>query len=166
MKHVTPCTSLSNSKLRSVAYLSKCPTYQNGQPHRDTNIFLESQKHLLLPLPCNPLLPSNGNACFRQLGEATIVSFRVVVVVVVVVVRGAKVVREGRRKNAMSAAAACSSGGGEMKTGLFGPQRPARAGELREKVPLPTQANGNDARSTWPPPPPPPLPASSAAVAA
>ena len=108
------------------------------------------------------LLNSNGNVRFRQLGEATIVSFRVVVAVV----RGAKVVREGRgRKNAVSAAA--GAGGGERKTGLFGPRRPAWAGELREKSP--TYANENDARSTWPPPTPPPLPplpASSAAVAA
>ena len=61
-----------------------------------TQIFLEvtdtlASSFLFYTTP----LVSNGNACFRQLREVTIVSFRVVRVVVV---RGAKVVREGEKE--------------------------------------------------------------------
>ena len=55
------------------------------------------------------------------------------------VVRGAKVVRE--RGERMRLREWGREGEGEMETGLFGPLRPAWAGQLREKFPLllPTQ---------------------------
>ena len=56
------------------------------------------------------------------------------------VVRGAKVVRvRGERMRLRDAGV--GEGEGEMETGLFGPLRPAWAGQLREKFPLllPTQ---------------------------
>ena len=71
---------------------------------------------------------------FRQLREATVVWFRVDVVR-----RPGR--KSGPREGGKNAAAGVGEGEGEMETGLFGPLRPAWAGQLREKFPLllPTQ---------------------------
>ena len=107
-----------------------------------SQIFLQVTDTLASSFSIQPLV-SNGNACFRQLREVTIVSFRVVRVVVV---RGAKVVREGEKE-----CGGVGGGGGGRRGGgrdENGPVWAATAGLGRpttRKVP-PTYANGNDAR--------------------
>ena len=112
------------------------------------------------------LLNSNGNVRFRQLGEATIVSFRVVVAVV----RGAKVVREGRGGGErMRCRRQQERAGARGKRACLG--RGGRPGQANyAKSPLPTQtgmtrgARGRRLRHRhsrrcrhpplpWPPPP-------------